>query len=177
MSDLRKIWLVAAAVVLSMAGQAAAADSFNGWWRLDEAASTGVPAMMHGHQTVVHLMESGDRFTIEFLFDGQAMNSSEFVLDGRTHPGQLGATQEARWVRRPGEIQIDIHRPQGGPMPGGNEHLIWQLQPGAREIRRTSTDPDSKAPAQVYVYRRIPAPAGSDAGTGSSGSGQNRRVR
>jgi hypothetical protein len=158
MTELRKIPIVAAAVVLLMAVPATAADSFNGWWRLDEPASTGVPTMMHGHETVVHLTQAGDRFTIDFLFDGQAMNSSEFILDGKTHPGQLGATQEARWVHQPSEIQIDIHRPQGEPMPGGNEHLIWQLQPDGREIRRTSTDPDSKSPPQIYVYRRLPGP-------------------
>src|SRR5262245_31638541 len=89
-----------AAIVLALAYRAGAADSFDGWWRLDEKASTGVPPMMRGHDTVVHLTQSATRFTIEFVFDGQAMNTSDFVLDGETHPGQLGATQEARWARR-----------------------------------------------------------------------------
>ena len=78
--------------------QAGAADSFNGWWRLDEKASTGVPPMMRGHETAVHLTQSNNQFTIAFVFDGQAMNTSEFVLDGQTHSGQLGATQQARWT-------------------------------------------------------------------------------
>jgi hypothetical protein len=148
-----------AAVILALACAPQAADSFNGWWRLDMTASTGVPAMMRGHETVVHLTQSGERFTIDFVFDGQAMNSSEFVLDGRTHTGQLGATQEARWLRSPVAIQIDIHRPEGGPMPGGSEHLIWELQSGGNAIKRTSTNPaDANAPPQIYVYRRLPGP-------------------
>jgi hypothetical protein len=154
--------LAAAMLFGTCACRAGAADSFNGWWRLDESASTGVPPMMHGHDTVVHLIQSGDRFTIEFLFDGQAMNTSDFVLDGQMHAGQLGATQEARWVDQPHTIAINIHRPDGGPMPGGNEHLIWELESGGQEIRRTSTHPDAKTAPQVYVYRRIqpPAPGG-----------------
>ena len=135
-----------------------AADSFDGWWRLDEKASTNVPAMMRGRDTVVHLTQSDNRFTIEFVFDGQSMNTSDFVLDGQKHDGQLGATQDARWTRRPHVIEINIHRPAGGPMPGGDEHLIWELEPGGQNIRRTSTRGDASAPPQVYVYRRIQKP-------------------
>src|SRR5690348_1530834 len=87
--------------------------TFNGWWRLDEQASSGVPPMMKGHDTVVHLTQTGDRFTIEFLFDGQSMNTSDFVLDGQSHPGQLGATQDAQWTARFQTIAIDIQRPEG----------------------------------------------------------------
>jgi hypothetical protein len=152
-------WVLAAAVVpLACAGPANGADSFDGRWRLDEKASTGVPAMMRGRDTVVRLTQSGERFTIEFLFDGQTMNTSDFVLDGQPHAGQLGATQTARWARRPQVIEIDIARPAGGPMPGGPEHLVWALEPGGQTIRRTSTRPDSTAPPQVYVYRRIATP-------------------
>src|SRR5262249_15255315 len=95
----------------------AGADSFNGWWRLDEKASTGVPPMMRGHDTAVHLTQSDKQFTIAFVFDGQAMNTSEFVLDGQSHGGQLGATQQARWANGFRTIEITIHRPAGGPMP------------------------------------------------------------
>lgn len=143
------------------ARQAGAADSFNGWWRLDEKASTGVPPMMRGHETAVHLTQTNNQFTIAFVFDGQAMNTSEFVLDGQTHAGQLGATQQARWAngsRR--TIEITIHRPAGGPMPGGTEHLLWELEPGGQTIRRTSTNPETKAPPQIYVYRRMQKPGG-----------------
>jgi hypothetical protein len=155
MEKLTRLCLLGAAVAVALVCPAAAADSFDGRWRLDEKASTGVPATMHGHDTVVHLTQSGNRFTIEFVFDGQTMNTSDFVLDGQTHPGQMGATQEARWVRRPRVIEIDIHRPAGGPMPGGDEHLVWDLQPGGQTIRRTSTRSDAKSSSQVYVYRRI----------------------
>ncbi|HVC19533.1 MAG TPA: hypothetical protein VNE16_05600 [Vicinamibacterales bacterium] len=159
--------LVAGVMAAALAGSGchrAATRSFNGWWHLDESASTGVPPMMRGHDTVIHLTQSGDRFVIEFLFDGRTMNTSDFVLDGQMHSGQLGATQEARWVHRPDTLEIDIHRPAGGPMPGGNEHLVWALQPGGQEIRRTSTHPDSSAPPQVYVYRRIGKPSGAGSG-------------
>lgn len=149
---------VAAAVAIAVACQAGAQESFNGSWRLDEKASTGVPAMMRGHESTVHLTQSGDRFTIAFVFDGQAMNTSEFVLDGQSHPGQLGASQEARWANRPRAIEITIHRPMGGPMPGGTEHLLWELEAGGQTIRRTSTNPDTKAPPQIYVYRRMQSP-------------------
>lgn len=152
--------LATAAIALAVVCHAAAADSFGGWWRLDEKASSGVPVMMRGHETVVHLTQSGNRFTIEFVFDGQAMNASEFILDGQPYAGQLGATQEARWARKPGAIEITIHRPAGGPMPGDDEHLRWQLQPGGQTIRRTSTNPDANTPPQVYVYRRIQPPPG-----------------
>jgi hypothetical protein len=131
---------------------------FNGWWRLDEKASTGVPPMMRGHETAVHLTQSNNRFTIAFVFDGQAMNTSEFVLDGQTHGGQLGATQQARSTNGSRTIEITIHRPVDGPMPGGTEHLVWELEPGGQTIRRTSTNPDTKAPPQIYVYRRIQNP-------------------
>jgi hypothetical protein len=116
--------------------------------------------MMRGHETVVHLTQSATRFTIEFRFDGQAMNTSDFVLDGQTHPGQLGATQQARWTRRFSAIEIDIHRPASGPMPGGDEHLIWELDPGGQTIRRTSTRANADSPPQIYVYRRIQRPSG-----------------
>lgn len=149
-----RTYLIAAVIACALASRAGAADSFDGWWHLDEKASTGVPPMMAGHDTVVHLTQSTNRFTIELVFDGQTMNTSEFVLDGQTHAGQLGATQQAHWARRPQTIEIDIHRPSGGPMPGGNEHLIWELEPGGQTIRRTSTRPDGKTP-QVYVYRRV----------------------
>ncbi|MDE3155610.1 MAG: hypothetical protein KGN76_10940 [Acidobacteriota bacterium] len=159
---MRKLVMVCLAAVV-LAGTSAcrgqATASFNGWWKLDEAASTGVPPMMRGHETVVHLTQAGNRFTIEFLFDGQVLNTSDFILDGQMHPGQMGATQEARWLDQPRSLEINIHRPAGGPMPGGNEHLIWALQSGGQEIRRTSTHPDEKTPPQVYVYRRIPTPA------------------
>lgn len=159
-------WLGASALIFLLAAGAcargAANTSFNGWWQLDEGASTGVPPMMKGHQTVVHLTQADKRFTIDFLFDGQSVNTSDFVLDGQMHQGQLGATQDAQWVDRPRTIAIDIHRPAGGPMPAGNEHLVWALQGNGQEIRRTSTHPDTTAPAQVYLYRRIPPPAGSD---------------
>jgi hypothetical protein len=158
------VWL-ATAIVIGCVCQVSAEDSFNGWWRLDEKASTGVPAMMRGHETTVHLTQSSTRFTIDFVFDGQAMNASEFVLDGQSHSGQLGATQEAHWANRFRAIEITIHRPAGGPMPGGTEHLLWELEPGGQSIRRTSTNPDAKAPPQIYVYRRIPNPQG--AGTGA----------
>jgi hypothetical protein len=88
------------------------------------------------------------------------MNTSDFVLDGQTHAGQLGATQEARWARRFRSIELNIHRPAGGPMPGGNEHLIWELETGGQTIRRTSTNPDAQLPPQVYVYRRMQNPPG-----------------
>ena len=140
--------------------QAGAADSFNGWWRLDEKASTGVPPMMRGHETAVHLTQSNKQFTIAFVFDGQLMNTSEFILDGQTHAGQLGATQQARWADRPRKIEITIHRPVDGPMPGGAEHLLWELEPGGQSIRRTSTNPETKGPPQVYVYRRMQSPGG-----------------
>jgi hypothetical protein len=146
--------LVVAAVAFVVAPPLHAADSFDGWWRLDEKASTGVPPMMRGHETVVHLTQSGDRFTIEFVFDGQQMNTSDFVLDGQSHPGQMGATNAARWARRPRVIEIDIHRPAGGPMAGGAEHLVWELEPDGQTIQRTSTRPDASSPPQVYVYRR-----------------------
>jgi len=136
----------------------ASADAFDGWWRLDENASTGVPPMMRGHDTVVRLAQAGDRFTIEFVFDGQTMNTSEFVLDGQPHPGQLGATQDARWTRRPSVIEINVHRPAGSQMPGGTEHLVWELQPDGQTIRRTSTRVDASVPPQVYVYRRMQSP-------------------
>jgi hypothetical protein len=155
------VWLVTA-IVIGFVGQVRAEDSFNGWWRLDEKASTGVPAMMRGHQTTVHLTQSGDRFTIAFVFDGQAMNTSEFVLDGRSHEGQLGATQVARWANRPRVIDITIHRPPGGPMGAGTEHLVWELEPGGQSIRRTSTNPETKAPPQIYVYRRMENPERGD---------------
>ena len=142
------------------ARQAGAADSFNGWWRLDEKASTGVPPMMRGHETAVHLTQSNNQFTIAFVFDGQAMNTSEFVLDGQTHGGQLGATQQARWANGSRTIEITIHRPGDGPMPGGTEHLLWELEPGGQTIRRTSTNPETKAPPQIYVYRRMQSPGG-----------------
>jgi len=158
MRKLATVCLAAAILVGASACRSHAAESFNGWWRLDESASTGVPPMMKGHDTVVHLTQSGNRFTIEFLFDGQSLNTSDFILDGQMHAGQLGATQEARWIDEPLEIEINIHRPAGGPMPGGNEHLIWQLEKGGQAIRRTSTHPDAKTPPQVYVYRRIAAP-------------------
>jgi hypothetical protein len=140
--------------------QAGAADSFNGRWRLDEKASTGVPPMMRGHETAVHLTQSSNQFTIAFVFDGQAMNTSEFVLDGQTHSGQRGATQQARWTNGFRTIEITIHRPVDGPMPGGTEHLLWELEPGGQTIRRTSTNPETKAPPQVYVYRRMQSPGG-----------------
>jgi hypothetical protein len=149
-----RLCLLTAAIVFIVAPLTHAADSFDGWWRLDEKASTGVPPMMRGHETVVHLTQSGDRFTIEFVFDGQSMNTSDFVLDGQKHTGQLGATNEARWTRRPRVIEIDIHRPAGGQMPAGTEHLVWELQPDGQTIRRTSTRPDSSSPPQIYVYRR-----------------------
>jgi hypothetical protein len=155
---------VAAALVVVFLCRVGAADSFDGWWRLDERASTGVPPMMHGHDTVVHLTQAGNRFTIEFVFDGQSMNASDFVLDGQTHPGQLGATQEARWAQRPRVIEIDIHRPAGATMPGGDEHLIWELESGGQAIKRTSTRADSKAPPQIYVYRRMANPPGGGRG-------------
>ncbi len=160
MRKLAMTGLVVAVLVGLSACRGQAAESFNGWWRLDESASTGVPAMMRGHDTLVHLTQKGDRFTIEFQFDGQTLNTSDFVLDGQMHDGQMGATQDARWVDEPREIEINIHRPAGGPMPGGNEHLIWQLQKGGQEIRRTSTHPDAatQAPPQVYVYRRMKTP-------------------
>src|SRR5262249_20939706 len=142
-------WLLAAAMAFALVCGAGAADSFDGWWRLDEKASTGVPSMMQGHDTVVHLTQSGNRFTIEFVFDGQPMNPSEFVLDGRAHPGQIGATQDARWTRQPRVIEINIHRPANGPMSGGDEHLVWELDAGGQSIRRTSTRPDGKSPAQI----------------------------
>src|SRR6476646_4798230 len=125
MRTLMKASLVVAVLAVVWTCRAEAADSFDGWWRLDEKASTGVPSMMRGHDTVVHLTQSDNRFTIEFVFDGQSMNTSDFVLDGQTHSGQLGATQKARWAQRPRVIEIDIHRPAGGAMPGGSEHLIW----------------------------------------------------
>jgi hypothetical protein len=150
--------LLAATVVFGVAPPTHAADGFDGWWRLDEKASTGVPPMMRGRETVVHLTQSGDRFTIEFVFDGQSMNTSDFVLDGHTHPGQLGATNEARWSRRPAVVEIDIHRPAGGPMPGGTEHLVWELEANGQTIRRTSTRPDATSAPQVYVYRRMANP-------------------
>jgi hypothetical protein len=150
--------LLPAAIAVALVCQVGAADSFDGWWRLDEKASTGVPAMMRGHDTVVHLTQSADRFTIEFVFDGQSMNTSDFVLDGQTHAGQLGATQDARWINRSRTIEINIHRPPDGPMPGGSEHLIWDLEPGGQTIRRTSTRPNAASPPQVYVYRRIQKP-------------------
>jgi len=154
MRALTRVFVLPAAIAVAFACRTDAADSFDGWWRLDEKASTGVPPTMRGHDTVVHLTQSGDKFTIEFLFDGQAMNTSDFVLDGQTHPGQLGATQEARWARKPQVIEITIHRPAGGPMPGGSEHLSWELEPGGQSIRRTSTRADANAP-QIYVYRRL----------------------
>lgn len=150
-----RVSLLAAAAVFVVAPSLLAADGFDGWWRLDEKASTGVPPMMRGRDTVVHLTQSGDKFTIEFVFDGQSMNTSDFVLDGKTHPGQLGATNEARWTRRPHVIEIDIHRPAGGPMPGGTEHLVWELEASGQTIRRTSTRPDTASAPQVYVYRRL----------------------
>src|SRR5215475_6315887 len=153
------VWLVTA-IAVAFVGRATAQDSFNGWWRLDEKASTGLPAMMRGHETTVHLTQSSTRFTIDFVFDGQAMNTSEFVLDGQSHAGQLGASQEAHWANRPRSIEITIHRPPGGPMPGGTEHLLWELESGGQTIRRTSTNPDTKAPPQIYVYRRIQSPEG-----------------
>jgi len=149
--------LLAAAMAVAYVCPLGAADSFDGWWRLDENASTGVPPMMRGHETVVHLTQFSNRFTIEFVFDGQSMNTSDFVLDGQTHPGQLGATQEARWTRQSRAIAIDIHRPAGGAMPGGTEHLIWELESGGQTIRRISTRGDASA-AQVYVYRRMQSP-------------------
>lgn len=158
-----RIGLIAFVVGLTVATACArggAETTFNGWWHLDETASTGVPPMMKGHQTVVHLTQNGDRFTIEFLFDGQSMNTSDFVLDGQTHPGQLGATQEAKWTDRPRTLAIDIHRPEGGPMPAGNEHLVWTLQADGQEIQRTSSHPGTSAAPQVYIYKRIPPPAG-----------------
>src|SRR6187200_1006232 len=154
----RSACLVAAATIFAVLPSLHAADGFEGWWRLDEKASSGVPPMMRGHDTVVHLTQAGDRFTIEFVFDGQSMNTSDFVLDGQTHPGQLGATNEARWTRRPQVIAIDIHRPAGGAMPGGTEHLVWELEVNGQTIRRTSTRPDSTAAPQVYVYRRTANP-------------------
>ena len=140
--------------------QTGAGDSFNGWWRLDEKASTGVPPMMRGHETVVHLTQSNNQFTVAFVFDGQAMNTSPFVLDGQTHAGQLGATQQARWTNGLRTIEITIHRPVDGPMPGGTERLLWELEPGGQTIRRTSTNPETKAPPQIYVYRRMQNPEG-----------------
>jgi hypothetical protein len=89
--------------------QAGAADSFNGGWRLDEKASTGVPPMMRGHETAVHLTQSNNQ------------------------------------------------------LPGGTEHLLWELEPGGQTIRRTSTNPETKAPPQVYVYRRMQSPGGAGA--------------
>ena len=154
-----RVWLAAAAAI-AFVGQIGAAESLDGWWRLDEKASTGVPPMMRGHETTVHLTQSGNQFTIAFVFDGQVMNTSEFVLDGQTHGGQLGASQEARWVTRFRAIEITIHRPAGGPMPGGTERLLWELEPGGQTIRRTSTNPETKAPPQIYVYRRIPSSGG-----------------
>ena len=74
--------------------------------------------MMRGHETAVHLTQSNNQFTIAFVFDGQAMNTSEFVLDGQTHSGPLGATQQARWTNGFRSIEITIHRPVDGPMPG-----------------------------------------------------------
>jgi hypothetical protein len=155
---MRRLCLVAATIALVVASDARAAEPFDGWWRLDERASTGVPPMMRGHDTVVHLTQSGDRFTIEFMFDGQAMNTSEFVLDGQTHPGQLGATQEARWVTRPRVIEIAIHRPAGGAMGGGDERLVWQLDADGQTITRTSTRPGATAAPQTYIYRRMQKP-------------------
>jgi hypothetical protein len=130
------------------------ADSFDGWWRLDEKASTGVPPMMRDHDTVVHLTQTANRFTIEFVFDGQSMNTSDFVLDGQTHTGQLGATQDARWTRPSHVIEINIHRPASAAMPAGDEHLVWELEPGGQTIRRTSTRADATTP-QIYIYRRL----------------------
>jgi hypothetical protein len=150
--------LAAAAIAVAVVCPAHAADSFDGWWRLDENASSGVPPTMRGHDTVVHLTQTANRFTIEFVFDGQAMNTSEFVLDGETRPGQMGATQEARWTRQPRTIEIDIHRPSGGQLPGGDEHLVWELDAGGQSIRRTSTRPGAQSAPQVYVYRRIQKP-------------------
>ena len=153
-----RFFLPAAAIAVAFVCRLGAADAFDGWWRLDEKASTGVPPMMTGHDTVVHLTQSGNRFTIEFVFDGQSMNTSEFVLDGQTHAGQLGATQAARWTREPRTIEIDIHRLANGPMPAGDEHLIWDLEPGGQTIRRTSTRPNAASPPQIYMYRRIQKP-------------------
>lgn len=160
---MRNVFLSAGFVILLTVGGCARGRNatFNGWWRLDEKASTGVPPMMKGHDTVVHLTQSGNRFTIDFLFDGQSLNTSDFVLDGQPHAGQLGATQKASWTSQPSTIAIDISRPEGGPMPAGNEHLVWELQTGGQEIRRTSTHPGTPAAPQVYVYRRIPPPSGS----------------
>src|SRR5215475_2488738 len=107
------VWLVTA-IAVAFVGRATAQDSFNGWWRLDEKASTGVPAMMRGHETAVHLTQSNNQFTIAFVFDGEVMNTSEFVLDGQTHVGQLGATQNARCSNGCRTIEITIHRPAGG---------------------------------------------------------------
>jgi len=152
----------AAAIAVAFVCQAGAADSFDGWWRLDEQASTGVPAMMRGHDTVVHLTQAGNQFTIEFVFDGQAMNTSDFILDGKTHAGQLGATQEARWATPGRVIEIDIHRPAGGTMAAGDEHLVWDLQPGGQLIRRTSTRAGATSAPQIYVYRRMPGPPHAD---------------
>jgi hypothetical protein len=120
---------------------------------------------MRGHETTVHLTQSSTRFTIAFVFDGQAMNTSEFVLDGQSHAGQLGASQEAHWANRFRAIEITIHRPAGGPMPGGTEHLLWELESGGQTIRRTSTNPETKAPPQIYVYRRVQSPEGAGART------------
>ena len=156
MRTLTRLSVLALAIAVTCAYRVDAADAFDGSWRLDEKSSTGVPPMMRGHDTVVHLTQTANRFTIEFVFDGQSMNTSDFVLDGQKHDGQLGATQDARWVRQPDVIEINIHRPAGGPMPGGDEHLIWELEPGGQTIRRTSTRAGSSAPAQIYVYRRIP---------------------
>jgi hypothetical protein len=65
---------------------------------------------------------------------------------------------KARWTRRPHAIEIHIRRPAGGPMPGGHEHLVWELQQGGQTIRRTSSRPEVNAPRQMYVYRRLPHP-------------------
>ena len=85
MRALTRVFVLSAAIAVAFDSRTEAADSFDGWWRLDEKASTGVPPMMRGHDTVVHLTQTGDTFTIEFVFDGQAMNTSEFVLDGQRH--------------------------------------------------------------------------------------------
>ena len=65
MRALTRVFVLSAAIAVAFDSRTEAADSFDGWWRLDEKASTGVPPTMRGHDTVVHLTQSGDKFTIE----------------------------------------------------------------------------------------------------------------
>lgn len=159
----RRKWLMALMTLMLMAVAparpvAAGRFPFNGDWQLDLRASQGVPPMMQGHQTRIHLQEDARRFVVTFRFDGRVMNVSTFLLDGRPHELPMFGERAESVATRLDQgrvIHLRIRRKSSGGQ-SSIENITFTLSPDGQTIRRVSelTGGVARSP-QIYLYRRL----------------------